>query len=160
MYLSGLEFGQYSSYFGIETHEIKQELEYMKSQGLFRLQYLLILEKLRSLCIIAKGNPNHVCSLSRAFLKHTPTSRVMIGNGGTISYIITRVPEDIAHPLLTTLPSIAADNGISIKASPISAYAGFRNNLYQRLLLDDGSWDEDVSGLLDQMRLRSINDED
>ena len=55
--------------------------------------------------------------------------------------------------LLTTYPSIAEELGISLKALPVSAYISYKNNLYQRLWLSEGLWDDDVSGLLSQSRL-------
>ena len=160
MTLGDLETERYARYYGIDNLTIKQELDNMHKQGIFALQYFLIPEKLRSLCIIAKGQSENICSMSRAFLKHTPSTQVRITDGGTSCVIVSRVPEDEYYNLITKLNDAANDTGISLKIAPISAYAGYRNNLYSRLLKDDGSWDDDVSGLLSQVRLPSKSTEE
>jgi len=154
LYLSTLESGRYANYYGISNSQIKDELENMHAQGIFTLQYSLVPEKLRSLCIIANGPPENVCSLSRAFLMHAPSTQVRITDGGSSSFIVSRVPEDEFHTLVSALAVASNDSEVSTSVFPISAYAGYRNNLYSRLLKEDGSWDDDVSGLLSQVRLR------
>lgn len=155
MYLQHLEYGRYSEYYNLETAEIQRILNELRNMGVFKLSYLMEMQKLASIFVSAKGPSNHVCSLSRAFLKHAPTADVRITNEGSSSFIISRVPEDESFKLLTTLPSIASEHEVNLKAYPISAYIGYRNNLYQRLLKEDRSWDDDVSDLLSQARLRS-----
>jgi hypothetical protein len=159
LYLANLENKQYSNYSNIDNQTIKSVLEELHEQGVFKLFYLCTMQKLTSICISANGVPGPICSLSRAFLKHAPTSDVKIANRGKTCYIISRVPEDDAFKLITTLPSLAKEIGISLSARPISAYIGYRNNLYQRLLKDDGTWDDDVSGLVGQARLRPKDEE-
>ncbi len=153
-YLSSLEFGRYTKYSGKNNSEILQELEYMRDQGLFNLQYFLIPKNLRSLCINATGPSVKICSLSRAFLKHTPSTQIRITEQGTSCTIISRVPDDEYHSFARAITETATENNVSLKTYPISAYAGYRNNLYSRLLKMDGTWDDDVSGLLSQVRLR------
>jgi hypothetical protein len=160
MTVGDLETERYSKYYGIDNSTIKQELDNMHEHGVFALQYFLIPEKLRSLCIIARGQSENICSMSRAFLKHTPSTQVRITEGGSSSVIVSRVPEDEYFNLISKLNEAANETGISLKIAPISAYTGYRNNLYSRLLKDDGSWDDDVSGLLSQVRLPSKSAEE
>ena len=77
----------------------------------------------------------------------------MISESGESCFIISRIPEDETFHLITDIVSAASESGISLRALPISAYVGYRNNLYRRLWNSDGSWDADVSGLIDQVRL-------
>jgi hypothetical protein len=159
LYLSSLETNQYSEYYGISNSKLQTELQDMLDHGVFVLQYFLIPEKLRSLCILADGPVENICSFSRALLKHAPSSQAHILDEGKSSVIVTRVPEDEYHHFVTSLTDSANATEISLKALPISAYVGYRNNLYSRLLKKDGSWDDDVSGLLEQVRLPQKNDE-
>jgi hypothetical protein len=93
--------------------------------------------------------------MARAFLKHTPSTQVAITEGGSSCVLVSRIPEDEYFRFLTRLNNTANEIGVSLKALPISAYVGYRNNLYSRLIKEDGSWDDDVSGLLSQVRLPS-----
>jgi hypothetical protein len=72
--------------------------------------------------------------------------------------IVSRIPKDDHHKFTTDFIDAAKKFDILVEAHPISAYAGYRNNLYSRLLKEDGTWDDDISGLLDQVRLRSKDD--
>lgn len=157
LYLSSLESEHYAKFFKIDNSIIKQELSKLLSQGVFALQYYLVPENLRSLCIIATGSSEKICSMSRAFLKHTPSAQVRLMESGTSCAIVSRVPEDDYHNLIRSISDAANENEIALKTYTISAYAAYRNSLYSRLLRSDGSWDDDVSGLLSQVRLPQKN---
>ena len=158
IYLSSLETGVYSKYYKLNNEEINQELTKMLNHGVFALHYFLIPEKLRPLCIQANGSPGMICSLSRAFLKYTPSSQIRITQQGKSCVITSRVPEDEFYNFAKTLNDAAKELDITLKVQPISAYTGYRNNLYSRLLKEDGMWDDDVSGLLSQVRIQSKTD--
>ena len=155
IYLSTLEKKGYSRYYALSTSTIKEELDDLHNRGIFKLHYFLIPENLRSLCIIANGPLRNICSLSRAFLKYTPSCQVRVTDKGKTSIILSRVPSDEHYDFVKELSNIPKDSELSLRIHPISAYAGYRNNLYSRLLKDDSTWDDDVSGLLNQVRLRS-----
>ena len=65
---------------------------------------------------------------------------------------MVRVSEAHAYEILANLPRTVAEYGIELKGYRVSAYAGYLHNLYQRLLNPDGTWDDDVSGFLSQIR--------
>jgi hypothetical protein len=98
--------------------------------------------------------------MARAFLLHTPSAQVRLTDRGNSCVIVTRIPEEEYHNIVSDLAKSAEETEISLEAVPIFAYAGYRNNLYSGILKGDGSWDDDVSGLLDQVRLRSKDTED
>ena len=64
---------------------------------------------------------------------------------------MARVPENEVYSILTEIPAKVKDYGITMKAYRVSAYAGYNHNVYQRLRRSDGTWDDDVSGLLSQI---------
>jgi hypothetical protein len=158
IFLRSLETGQYSDYYEIDIERIRDILIDLQTKNAFFLQYSLVMLKLTSVCLLADGPVNNVLSLARAFLKHAPSAHVRVTDGGKSCSIIARIPEDKTYSFLETLSSSAAESDVSVRAFPISAYVGYRNNLYQRLLKQDGTWDDDVSGLLDQVRLRSSDE--
>jgi len=158
LYLSSLETGQYSNYFGVDLPEIESNILSLKTHGALLLEYTLILRKLTSVYIYATGASRKIYSFCRAMLKHTPSTSVRISENRNSCYLLARIPEDKAYTFITKMPSIGQENGITIKVLPISAYISYRNNLYQRLLRKDGTWNDDVSGLLSQVRLRTKYD--
>jgi hypothetical protein len=155
LYLTSLEDGSYFKYYEIDERTFSETLHNLKEKGIFSLHYFPLPDKLSSVCVLASGPPKHICSLSRAFLKHTPSSHVRITENGSSCSIVSRIPEDKTYDLLRRLPSAASQSQVSVRIAPISAYVGYRHNLHQRLLKEDASWDYDVSGLLDQIRLPS-----
>jgi hypothetical protein len=158
MYLGNLESNLYANYYDISNSIIKQELETMAANDVFSLQYFLVMANLRSLCLTVDGPPQNVYSTSRAFLKHAPSTQVRITNAGHSSIIVSRIPDDDFFSFASTITEVANETDISLRAFQISAYAGYRNNLYSRLLRNDGTWDDDVSGLLSQVRLPPKNE--
>lgn len=154
IYLSSLELGRYSKFYNISRERIQEVLSKLKNKGLIFPRYFFILERLNSIYVSANGPPDHICSVARAFLKHAPSAQVMISNNGSSCLIVSRIPEDNVYQLLTNLPFKAKENSVTLETHPISSYAGYRSDLYQRLLRNDGTWDDDVSGLLSQTRLK------
>ncbi|MFW9796775.1 MAG: hypothetical protein ACFFE2_07040 [Candidatus Thorarchaeota archaeon] len=154
MYLRPLELFQYSKYYELDNSKIKELLEWLQSKSVVSMQYFLAQLKTRSVCILAEGPSNSVCSLTRAFLKHAPSAYVRMTDDGSSSIIIARIPEDEIYNLTSKLPEAAIENDVALELLPVSAYVGYRNNLFQRLLRSDGTWDDDTTGLLSQVRLR------
>lgn len=154
LYLGSLETGVYSEYSGIESKDIEGTILELEEGGVISIEYTLSLRKLTSVHVNVEGPPRNIYSFCRSMLKHAPSAAVRISEGGNSCSVIARVPEDKAFNFITTLPSIGQERNIAIEVVPISAYISYRNNLYQRLLRDDGTWDDDLSGLLSQVRLR------
>ncbi|MFX1484556.1 MAG: hypothetical protein ACFFCP_15360 [Promethearchaeota archaeon] len=153
IFLRSLESGQYSEFYKLDIETITNVLSDLQNRGVFLLQYSLVMQKLVSVCFLIKGPAKQVISLSRAFLKYAPSAQVRITEKGKSCSIVARIPEDAVNLFISQITLEAREQGISISAYPISAYVGYRNNLYSRLLRSDGTWDDDVSGLLNQVRL-------
>jgi hypothetical protein len=154
LFIDHIENGGYANYYGITNRDLEDNLKHLKDLGLFLLQYFLIPTKLKSICVIISGKSDRVCSVSRAFLRYSPSTQVRITEEGKSATIVSRVPESEYYNLMTSLTSISDNSEIRLRAYPISAYAVYRNNIYTRLMKNDGIWDDNVSGLLDQVRLR------
>ena len=81
-----------------------------------------------------------------------PSTTAMIEEGGSKAYIISRVPDDSVYDLFANLPTKASEVDMKVRCLRIDAYAGYQNDLYSRLLKSDQTWDDDISGLLSQIR--------
>ncbi len=150
MYLSSLEEGNYDKYLGLNQERLTDVISNLMSSGIIHPQYFIHMLGLVSLCTIAKGPALNIQSLSRSFLKHTPSTTVRLMNGGNESIILSRMPEDAAYEISTKLPSLSNDE-LEVKIM-VNAYAAYTLNLYERLLLPDGTWDDDITGFLSQIR--------
>jgi hypothetical protein len=152
--LSDPESDRYWHFHGITREQFKSTLIKLKKSDILRLQYSPMPVGLSSVFIMAQGEPKHVCAMVRGFLSQTPTTTARVSRNGESCYLISRVPDDALHELVSILPSRAQEYGIKARCMPITAYQGYLHNFYTRLLMEDGSWDDDVSAMLSQIRGR------
>jgi hypothetical protein len=152
MYLQSLEVGNYDQILNISRNNLAKKLSYFKDQGIIQLQYLSYFAGLVSVCLEVTGDIPHLYSAARAFLKYLPSATVMVSEGTRVCYVLARVPESSAYDLLVDLPGKSKKSNLAFKGFRMTAYVGYIHNLYQRLLKDDGTWDDDISGLLSQIR--------
>ena len=152
MSMNSLELGEYNRILGFNQDKLATILRKLISQGVLNVQYLLYLSDLVSTCIICEGPELKINSISRAFLKHTPSTTVRITDDGKKNYIISRIPSELAYQFSIDLTREGAKNDIDIKIMRINAFAAYTHNLYSRLLQKDGTWDDDISGFLSQIR--------
>ena len=154
VYLDDPESDRYWRFHGITREQFKSTMTKLKKLNL-RLQYKPMPANLASLFILAQGKPKHVCSMVRGFLSQTPTTTARVSRNGESCYLISRVPDDALRELAAILPSRAQEYGVKARCMSIRAYRGYLHNFYTRLLMEDGSWDDDVSAMLSQIRGRS-----
>ncbi|MFW9965474.1 MAG: hypothetical protein ACFFCX_18010 [Candidatus Sifarchaeia archaeon] len=157
MYLSAIESGLYNDYFGVTNKEILGEIKELLQKEVFSLSYTSFFRELTSFLIHAKGPIRKMCSLTRSFLKYAPSATTMVSETSNECFILSRIPNDVVNELTQDLQTSANEFNVNLRLWPISAYTGYRNNLYRRLLMDDGLWDDDLSGLTRQARQLTEN---
>ncbi|RDE14263.1 MAG: hypothetical protein C4K47_04815 [Candidatus Thorarchaeota archaeon] len=153
MLLSACEQDSYLQSMGVDRRTLQTTLTSLRDEGVVRLQYGINPLGVASLFTMAQGPPDQVCSLARAFLLHTPTAAVEMGGGGGKCFIMSRIPERSAHSFASSLEERASERGIELRCQRVSSYRGYMSTLYQRLLREDGTWNDDVDDLLSQIRL-------
>ncbi|MHA1577982.1 MAG: hypothetical protein ACTSU3_11535 [Candidatus Thorarchaeota archaeon] len=152
MYLSSLEKGGYENLLEMDNIQLLDILTKLRDREIVKIQYLLRIPGLTATCHIVEGPRQQTQSLVRSFLKHMPSTTAMIEEGGSKAYIISRVPDDSVYDLFANLPTKASEVDMKVRCLRIDAYAGYQNDLYSRLLKSDQTWDDDISGLLSQIR--------
>ena len=152
MYLSTLEKGGYESVLELSNTNVSEILNKYKEEGIMKIQYLLRIPGLIATCQIIEGESDKILSLVRSFLKYMPSTTAMVETGYRKAYVISRIPDDDVFDILVNLPNEASKYNIKVRNHRIDAYVGYQNNLYSRLLKSDGTWDDDISGLLSQSR--------
>jgi hypothetical protein len=71
---------------------------------------------------------------------------------GKMLIVFSRMPSDDVYHLQSELPVRGQEEGLTIRCLQPRALWNYTRTLYQRLLRDDGTWDDDVSGFLSQAR--------
>jgi hypothetical protein len=139
--------------FGIKKQLFLRTARSLVEKGVLRPQYLLI-PRLPTLVTIAYGRPKSIISIADAFLSGTPTCTAYICNNGTHAVFLSRVPPNDSRELAFLLPQIGHKNGISIRCFRSSTLRSYNHSLFQRLLQQDGTWNDDVSGFLSQAQAK------
>jgi len=152
LFFSEMEREENFDYWGFTKEKARSILNKLRKEGIIQVSYFIWEISLVSLLTFAQGPPGNIYSLTDAFLRHTPSSSAMIGKDGENAIILSRLPEEQLHEIVSTLPQVAHDNDLAVRCMRPRSYRSYWNNLYQRLLRPDGSWDDDVSALLSQAR--------
>lgn len=151
-YNQSLELGEYNSILRMSSSNFDEKIESFVRKGIIQLQYLPTIYGLASICLEIRNEVPQLYSIARSSLHLFPSATTMVSESRKTSIIMARVPEERVYDILVNLPAKAFEHDIQMKGYRVDAFAGYVNNLYQRLLLPDGSWDDDISGLLSQMR--------
>jgi hypothetical protein len=150
--LSFLEIPEYLCNWELNKGTIRKHLSNLINRKVMRLAYEVSDPKLVSLAIIVQGKSESVTSLVSELLKSTPTSFARLNETGESGIILSRLPEESVHGIASQLTSRGIEQELNIRCMRPTAYRSYTSNLYQRLLRDDGTSDDDVSAFLSQAR--------
>ncbi|TFG28987.1 hypothetical protein EU528_10360 [Candidatus Thorarchaeota archaeon] len=150
--LSYLEIPEFLSNWDSDEKRGRKIISHLIKQKIMKLTYEVSDTSLVSLSIIANGKSDRVYSLVSSFLKNTPTSYARLDETGENAVILTRLPEESVYDIASQLTSKGIEQDINIRCMRPTTFRRYTSNLYQRLLKDDGTWDDDVSAFLSQAR--------
>lgn len=150
--LSFLEIPEFLAYWGYDVRKGRTILSNLVKKKLMKLTYEVSDRSLVSLAIITQGKSNRIHSLVSSFLKYTPTSYARLDEVGENAVILTRLPEESVYDIASQLTSKGIEHGVNIRCMRPTTFRRYTSNLYQRLLRNDGTWDDDVSAFLSQAR--------
>jgi hypothetical protein len=152
IYLADLEDKKLMDYWGLTRNKIKSVLSQFKDKNILNLVYQPDEPGLVSLFTVVQGAPGSVYALATAFLEYTPTSLVMIDEVGKMLIAFSRMPNEDVYHLMSELPARGQEEGLTFRCLQPRALWNYTRTLYQRLLRENGTWDDDVSGFLSQAR--------
>jgi len=141
--------------FNIEKKEVIRTTRSLVKRGVL-FPYYWISPRLPTLASVLHGDRNRVLSLVDSFLSNTPTSSVYVCNGGTDAILLSRVPPSEFVNLAVILQETGQEAGLNIRCFKPEGLQSYSKTLYSRLLREDGSWDDDVSGFLSQARSKRV----
>ena len=105
-----------------------------------------------SLAVIIQGKNSKVYSLVSSFMINTPTTYARLNEAGENAVLLTRLPEKSVYEIVSQLTSRGLEQDVNIRCMRPTTFRRYTSNLYQRLLREDGTWDDDVSAFLSQAR--------
>ena len=124
----------------------------MYKKGILQITYDLDDSRLVSLASIIQGNSENVTSFVDSLMTNTPTSLAMLNDKFDRGVVLSRFPEDMVYGLVSELNQLGIQQDLVIRCMRPRAYRSFTSTLYQRLLKQDGTWDDDVNAFLSQAR--------
>ncbi len=152
LYLGDLGHSGGQEYWGVNDVAAYDVLTKLRCNDIMKIYYELNETGLVSMLTVVQGPLGNVCSLSRAFLKYIPSSYVMIDKDSGVSLILSRIPKETRNHLITLLKDETTSGEVKVRCMIPQAHRSYTLDFYQRILKADGTWDDDVSGLLTQVR--------
>ncbi len=152
IYLESLESSGYFGYWNMSRKQVFSIISNLQRKGVIQVTHEVDDTNLVSLASIAQGSKETVISLVDSFLTNTPSSTVMLNEEGDTGIVISKLPENKVHELVSQLNQQDSQQDITIRCMRPRAFRSFTSDLYNRLLRDDGTWDDDVSAFLSQAR--------
>ncbi|MFW9847790.1 MAG: hypothetical protein ACFFF4_01545 [Candidatus Thorarchaeota archaeon] len=151
-YLTHLDLEKGRRYWNTTKTKAERILTDLRNKGVVEISYRFpVSGKLTSVTLIVEGQPKSVYSVSKALLESCPTTRTLISKDGTLSINTSRIPVDYKDEILNYLPQVAKEKGITIKPYTVTGFRNYEGSLYQRIIKEDGTYDDDVSGFLSQI---------
>ena len=150
--IAGLDRKEYLAPWGFDSDRVQKLLTKLSDKRIVKVFYEASDQNLVTLATIINGPPDRVTSVCSAFLDTTPTTLMMIDEKGEQAVLLTRLPETAAYTLASNLTGMGLEHGLTIRCFRPTTFQSFTHSLYQRLLHDDGTWDDDVSAFLSQAR--------
>lgn len=147
-----LEIPDFLKNWGLSKKKIHTTLKNMINRKVMKLDYEVSDAKLVSLAIIIQGKNETVTSVVYELLRSTPTSYARLDETGENAVILSRLPEESVYDIASQLVSRGIEHDVNIRCMRPTTFRRYTSNLYQRLLKDDGTWDDDVSAFLSQAR--------
>ena len=157
LYISDLDLEAGRRFWKTTPNESRRILRSLQKKELFFANYWMSQGVMPATFVIAKGPPQKIAALSNAFLEAIVVPYTAILGGGNMSVSVLRATLDSRTHLMDIVPSLAKEHGLEIQTYVPQTYMNYRPTLHQRLLREDGSWDDDFSGLLSQIRSRTGN---
>lgn len=150
--IAGLERREYLAPWGFDSGKVQKLLTKLSDRKIVKVFYEASNQNLVTLATIINGPSDRVTSVCNAFLDNTPTTLMMIDDKGEQSVLLTRLPETSAYMLASNLPDIGMEHGLTTRCFRPTTFQSYTHSLYQRLLKDNGTWDDDVTAFLSQAR--------
>jgi hypothetical protein len=135
----------------LDTRQLKTVLNSLQERGICDIMYFTK-ESWNNLLIILQGEVGRVYSIMRALLRYSPTTLAHISKGGLLAFAFLRLPYKTFQFFMNSFEKKAAEAGLQARCVIPKDVRIYTKIFYQRLLRDDGTWDDNASYFLEQAR--------
>ncbi len=153
LYLQDLDYEAARRYWRTDASRTKEILQ--KFYNMNALDILYWYNSKPDLILVffkIEGSENKVCSIVNALLRNVPTTLARVSDKGKTAFIVSRIPLLQKEALLDCIEQAAKESDVRIEILFPSSVQNFESDLYQRLLNQNGTWNEDISAFLSQAR--------
>jgi hypothetical protein len=148
--LEFMESESYAKALGVTNEELAKSIERMRDNRVLSIHYFGGFRGLYSMLLDLQGKEPQVMAFVDALAKEATSYTIFKSEENARFIIVARLPRIAVPELKAKLPQSAEEHDLGIRLYPITAYSAYRSSLYDRLLLEDGTWDSDISGLASQ----------
>lgn len=110
-------------------------------------------QPLQTILISLRGETEGILSIIRALMRYAPAATPFLTRGGGQAYVLSRLIRD--EPRLTDMAMTAKTIGVNVEYHDFKSYRTNLVSLYDRLWIDEGKWDDDLSGLISQSMFKT-----
>jgi hypothetical protein len=152
-FLTHLETEKGRCYWNTTKTKAKRILTDLHDKGVIDVSYRFrVSGDLTPVTLVVEGQPKSVYSVSKALLESCPTTRTLITKDGSLSINTCRIPVDNKEEVFDEFPRVAKEKDITIRPYTVTGFRNYEGSLYQRIIKDDGTYDDDVSNFLSQIK--------
>jgi hypothetical protein len=152
-YLTHLDLRKGQQYWRTTKEEAEKIITTLRNKGVVDVSYRFILGRnLLPATVLIEGKPESIASIINGLLFGCPTTRATISDDGRFAICNTRIPIESKKTIFEELPQRARENGIDLKSLSITAHRNYEGSLLQRIIKKDGSYDDDITHFLSQIR--------
>ncbi len=151
----------YPGFTEVTREEVSEKIDQLRERGIIFNLHLLDVslvttdrqQPLQTVMMILEGEPKGILSIIRALMRYVPAATPFLTRKGSRAYVLTRLVRD--EPRLTDMAIAAKSMGVKVEFHDIKLYRNCLYSLYDRLWIDEGKWDDDLSGLVSQSMFKT-----
>lgn len=157
--LSTLEIPKHlDSVYGLTLDDIRNSVTKLTAKGVFSPIYTFPTGH-PAILVVADPSSPQILSMAREFSRQMVSVMIAKTVGGSkgnnrknLLLMLGNAPRADLNWLLEELPAHAAGLDLNVECYRVSPASTYRRGLFERLWKGEDGWDDDVSGLLSQMR--------
>jgi hypothetical protein len=137
----------------MNARRIQREIKVLQDRDVVDVQYISANYGLRSIFLEIQGEKKTVLSLVSGLLETLPSCQAMITKDDH-AYVLGRTTG--IHT--TSLAEYLSKKDVNVRITPVTSWRTHTPNFFQRILKEDGEWNDDISELFSQQRYLNHDD--
>ncbi|MHA1742248.1 MAG: hypothetical protein ACTSVD_09175 [Candidatus Thorarchaeota archaeon] len=148
-YLAYTEMKGFERVFGSSRDDLEDVLEKLLRRRIVGIVYRPQMLRLASVLFDIEGEEANLLALVRSILRHVPAANALVGRTRKRSVVMAKVPVEEVRYYLTEFPR-EVEHVMHVRTARLVSFRSYQNTLLQRLHRSDGTWEDDITALLEQ----------